>query len=993
MAVYKCKMCGGDLEIGEGNVAVCEYCGTKQTVPTLDNERKESLFGRAGRLLRACEFDKASVVFGDIVSEFPDEAEAYWGLLLCKYGVEYVDDPATGKKIPTCHRLSFNSVMEDADFEQALENADYAARGVYREEAKFLEELRRNVIEVSAKEEPYDVFICYKETDANGDRTIDSVMAQDIYNELTEKGLKVFFARITLEDKLGMEYEPYIFAALNSAKVMLAIGTDYEYFNAVWVKNEWSRFLKLMANGEKKVLIPCYKGIDAYDMPKEFRNLQAQDMGKLGFMQDLIRGVCKIVGEKKTVIKETVITAEKTNISPLLKRAFMFLEDGDFASADEYCEKVLDNDPECAEAYLGKLMVELKVQKREQLAAVFEPFTNSGNYKKAVRFADSRLSAELGYYLEEIKKRKENERFEKIYVQSKAAMNSAKTEKDFISAAGLFDEIAGYKDSATLAEDCRRGAKDAKYAEAEALLGRGDSKSVRKAKAIYESLSGWRDSEKKLALCDEKALEATHREEKAKIEKERRGGKVKFIIPAVAVVLAAAIIGVFVLSPLMAYNNAVKLMESGDYEAAGAAFAEMADYKDSSALITECDYQLALDLMESGEYDKAIEAFKNLDGYGDSLKNIAGCEEAITEINYQNAVSLLDGENFEEAKAAFASLSGYKDSDEKISECEKGMKYLSAVELLEAKNYMGAVKIFAEMKDFKDSGEYFTKIIKILNPQKTIATSWSHTVGLKNNGTVVATGSNDYGQCNVSDWKNIVAVSVGAALTVGLKSDGTVVATGANNCGQCNVSDWKNIVAVSASNVLTVGLKSDGTVVAVGWNESGLCNVSDWKDIVKIFTYSDRTIGLKADGTVVAIGRNDYGQCNVSKWENIVSISCDAWHTVGLKSDGTVVATGKNNYGQCNVSGWKDIVSIICCTWYTVGLKSDGTVVAVGDNYDGQCNVSGWKDIVAISAGVFNTIGLKSDGTVVATVATRGNDYGQSNVSGWTDIRVPEVDW
>ena len=245
MAVMKCKMCGGDLEITEGsNIAVCEYCGTKQTVPTLDNERKTNLFGRAGRLLRACEFDKASVVFGDIVSEFPEEAEGYWGLLLSKYGVEYVDDPATGKKIPTCHRLSFENIMEDSDFEQVCENADSVARGVYREEAKFLENLRKSVIEVSSKEEPYDVFICYKETDANGNRTIDSVMAQDIYDELTEKGLRVFFARITLEDKLGMEYEPYIFAALNSAKVMLAIGTDYEYFNAVWVKNEWSRFLK-----------------------------------------------------------------------------------------------------------------------------------------------------------------------------------------------------------------------------------------------------------------------------------------------------------------------------------------------------------------------------------------------------------------------------------------------------------------------------------------------------------------------------------------------------------------------------------------------------------------------------------------------------------------------------------------------------------------------------------------------------------------------------
>lgn len=58
---------------------------------------------------------------------------------------------------------------------------------------------------------------------------------------------------------------------------MLAFGTDYEYYNAVWVKNEWSRFLKLMAQDKGKYLIPCYKNLDPYDMPKEFAKLQAQD--------------------------------------------------------------------------------------------------------------------------------------------------------------------------------------------------------------------------------------------------------------------------------------------------------------------------------------------------------------------------------------------------------------------------------------------------------------------------------------------------------------------------------------------------------------------------------------------------------------------------------------------------------------------------------------------------------------------------------------------
>ena len=269
MAIIKCKMCGGELVLIEGqSVAECEYCGSRQTVPAADDEKKLIQFERAERLRKNCEFDKAAGLYEAIVADFRQEAEAYWGLVLCKYGIEYVDDPATGKKIPTCHRSSFDSIMEDSDFEQTLENADAAARRVYREEAKQIEEIRKGIIAVSANEAPYDIFICYKETDEKGQRTLDSVLAQDVYDMLTEKGYRVFFSRITLEDKLGVEFEPYIFAALNSAKIMLAFGTDYEYFNAVWVKNEWSRFLKLMAKDKGKHLIPCFKGIDAYDMPK-----------------------------------------------------------------------------------------------------------------------------------------------------------------------------------------------------------------------------------------------------------------------------------------------------------------------------------------------------------------------------------------------------------------------------------------------------------------------------------------------------------------------------------------------------------------------------------------------------------------------------------------------------------------------------------------------------------------------------------------------------
>ena len=396
MSVIKCKMCGGDLELIEGSsVAVCAYCGSQQTVPAADNEKKLTLFARANRLRLACEFDKAAGVYESIVADFPEEAEAYWGLVLCRYGIEYVDDPATGKKIPTCHRSSFDSVMEDSDFEQALENADAVARRVYRDEAKGIEELRRGIVEVPGKEPPYDIFICYKETDENGERTVDSVIAQDVYDALTEKGYRVFFSRISLEDKLGTEYEPYIFAALHSAKIMLAFGTDYEYYNAVWVKNEWSRYLQLMTKDKSKHLIPCYKGIDAYDMPKEFAKLQAQDMGKVGAMQDLLRGVDKIMSGNSSAAAQPPQAATNATAESLLKRAQMFLEDKDSKLATEYAQKVLDINPECADAYMVLLLATWGIGTWEEAGSEIIKVVQSREYKRARQFASGALADKL----------------------------------------------------------------------------------------------------------------------------------------------------------------------------------------------------------------------------------------------------------------------------------------------------------------------------------------------------------------------------------------------------------------------------------------------------------------------------------------------------------------------------------------------------------------------------------------------------------------------
>lgn len=241
------------------------------------------------------EFDRATELYEKILQKNDREAEAYWGLILCKYGIEYVENPATFKQVPTCHRASYDAVVSDEDYKNALRYADDQQRKIYEIEAADIDEIQKGILALAQKESPYDVFICYKETDEEGKRTQDSVLANDIYHQLTGEGLKVFYAAITLEDKLGKEYEPYIFSALHTAKVMLVLGTKPEYFSAVWVRNEWSRFLKIMKKDHSRLLIPCYRDMDPYELPDEFAHLQAQDMSKIGFITDLIRGIKKVV--------------------------------------------------------------------------------------------------------------------------------------------------------------------------------------------------------------------------------------------------------------------------------------------------------------------------------------------------------------------------------------------------------------------------------------------------------------------------------------------------------------------------------------------------------------------------------------------------------------------------------------------------------------------------------------------------------------------------
>ena len=682
MASCRCKMCGGQINYANNQTtATCEFCGTEQTIVCTDDTKKLNLYNRANSLRLSNDFDKAMTTYESILIDNPKDAEAHWGICLCRYGIEYVDDPKTRKKIPTCHRTIYNSIFDDIDYKEAIDNCDVLAKKIYQLEAEEIDKIQKSILSISQKEEPFDIFICYKETDENGKRTKDSVIAQDIYEALIEKGYKVFFSRITLESKLGTQYEPIIFAALQSAKVMLAIGSKPEYYNSPWVKNEWSRFLSFMKEERGKYLIPCYKDMEAYDMPDEFLSLQAQNIDNLGFLQDLIRGIDKIF-DKKINEKEIQINVDSNNSKylNLLKRAKLSIEDRDYKKASALIEDVLNENAECAEAYVALMLIDLQLTKEEDLLNITEIIDQNKNYLKALRFADENYKNKLLAYSEQIKKNIELKNKEQIYLSAKSLIDLQK----FYKAKELLKAIKDYKDSDDLINYCNEQIKSSVYMNAQMLI---KTRKFKEAIDALQSIENYKDSNDLINYCNEQIKSNT-------------------------------------------YLNAQILIKLGRLKEAINVFQSIENYKDSNDLINYCNEQIkediynkAIDLIKLTNYDAACLELNNIIEYRDSKELIEKCKQLKKEKRLEEEkVALLKKERAEQIK--LKRINYGKIIKDRFKRCFiiivpllvliiilvlifnlfiPSKKYNNALDLINTGQYLEAEMVLNELGNFKDS--------------------------------------------------------------------------------------------------------------------------------------------------------------------------------------------------------------------------------------------------------------------------------------------------
>lgn len=300
-----CRCCSRDIVFPpEVEAMECTACFTLNSRPRAEGASLEVLRRATAQRLR-CDFHNAEISYQHVLLDCPEEHEALWGLALCRYGVEYVDDPKTRRRMPVVHGVRTKPMQLDGDFQQACDLAPEEVRTQYEQDAAYIDDAMAKIRELAKTCPPFDVFICHKTTKPDSkEYTEDYNRAFKLYHLLDKQGYRAFFAPMEMEGvSAGSDYEAGIYHALDTARVMLVVCSNEDYLNSPWVRNEWRRFLEMGDAGEDKCLLPLMYGeLSPSKLPRDFRvrKLQAIVMGEMGSAEKVVETIRKYAVSSKS---------------------------------------------------------------------------------------------------------------------------------------------------------------------------------------------------------------------------------------------------------------------------------------------------------------------------------------------------------------------------------------------------------------------------------------------------------------------------------------------------------------------------------------------------------------------------------------------------------------------------------------------------------------------------------------------------------------------
>ena len=432
----KCRNCGAeiDIETAVNGVVQCEYCRSKFTLPKEDITPAALKFLHDGESsLYICRFDDAYSFYKKAAELSPKEPEAYWGMAISQFKVQYVKDEVNDRLQPICHHISTDKISDNSNYKKALSLATAEQRAEYERQAEEIDYIREEFYKLKQTGKEYDCFICVKVTDdTTKQRTADYKHADDIYFDLKGKGYNPFFSERELGEVTGADYEARILYALYTSECMIVVCGKEEYLHTKWVKNEYTRFLRLVGDEQKEsdsITIAFYgrpveylhgkngkiQGIDlrslnasekitkfVEDHTPEARARRAQaEQAKKESEASILKEIEKQreaqreLEERLKNIREAPATVEtKTSATTrsLLVRANQFLSGGEFDSATDYFNKVLDIDPESAEAWMGLMLSTSKNRTYKELlngrsSAQIKEVFNDKHFKSAKQYS------------------------------------------------------------------------------------------------------------------------------------------------------------------------------------------------------------------------------------------------------------------------------------------------------------------------------------------------------------------------------------------------------------------------------------------------------------------------------------------------------------------------------------------------------------------------------------------------------------------------------
>lgn len=399
----KCKTCGEPLSmsVAQNGVIVCAICGYSTILPKEDSTDKvRELLSHGDSYLDTGKFDDAYTMFARASEEDSEEPEAYFGMALAEFRIQYVndlkDDGKSRRLQAIVHAISPDNFCDNLNYRKALNYATDAQRKEYERRAGEIDYIRDQFYKFKNAGLNYDCFLCLKVTDdVTKLKTPETRVAEEICTYLRRKGFKPFYSEQVLESVTGGDYEAHILYALHTAECMLIICYDEAHLRTKWVRNEYTRFLKLVNDDEKESdsITIVFGDRPIEKLPGKNGKIQGI-RGKSGDMLERVyhfverhtpearlrkeaeeqaqkeaeeKRVAQMIEQKMRQANLGGSSANAQPVKPLLTRAAQELSMGRLDKANEYYNKVLDMQPECGDAWFGMLLLEFDCVNEQEL--------------------------------------------------------------------------------------------------------------------------------------------------------------------------------------------------------------------------------------------------------------------------------------------------------------------------------------------------------------------------------------------------------------------------------------------------------------------------------------------------------------------------------------------------------------------------------------------------------------------------------------------------